>query len=902
MRLFSRPSVLPVISLAAGLILLCQSSVKAQELEWLVPTTGVGSLTPVGSNLFFDHPGPSGFLLQQVSLFNTGGLSQLVVANYGVLADPSLFAVLGDAVFFPVQRQNDPWTAVPDGIWKYTPSGTGRADPLRIAAGSLTAWQGALYFRGDSGDGDDELWTFDTVNTPQLLKDLNPQGASYPHDFVALSNGLYFIANTGNGDGLFRTNGTSAGTTLVRQLNNRVDWLVEHEGVLYFSHYERILPKYFLWRSDGTLAGTYSIAGFDQAIQSPTSWLGKLFFFEGGTLWVSDGTTHGNQPLKTWTSVNPGLVGYKGHVYLGAPGGSTSCLWRSDGVQTTLVDCQATFVASLHVCADRLYYRGGTGEVWRSDGTGAGTQRVAALSVVTPLASGVRELATFDGDLVFSFWNSLGNDSGIYRLDRHAQFSHEAKHLLPQDELWSRQPVLGDIDKDGDLDLFIANWGQNRLYRNDGHGGFEDITSTHLPALDEFTFQAAFGDVDGDGDLDLALAIYNFGTTKLSQNRLFLNDGTGRFVDGTVGRMPVFDDDTGVVAMADLDRDGDLDLVFGCEGKGSYKGDRLYLNDGKGNYTDATAGRLPKVADWTSGIAAGDVDGDGDLDLVFAKVLGQNRLFLNDGHVPPVFTDATSTNLPTIQNWSAHVVLADVDGDKDLDLVFSGDNQLCLNDGTGVFSDHTASLLPASTRSQCLDAADVDLDGDVDLLFTHYALERQNLLFVNDGSGKFSNLTNERLPGFSDESVDVAFADVDGDGDLDYVVANKGQNRLVFNRHRQVYSPEPAERGQIYKLDLYAKHGYAPGVQFVVPYLSVTEQKPPLMIPPLGRWGLGFVGLVNLPPQLVPHPQGKVSIQFPLPIDPVLAGKSLFTQGFVLHDLANWETWRFSNVNADLIK
>lgn len=157
---------------------------------------------------------------------------------------------------------------------------------------------------------------------------------------------------------------------------------------------------------------------------------------------------------------------------------------------------------------------------------------------------------------------------------------------------------------------------------------FDELRKRGLPKDSGSTEAVASGDVDGDGDRDLVLG--SFG-----QNRLYLNDGQGRFTDVTATRMPTAGDTTSAAALGDIDGDGDLDMVIGNHGP-----NRLYLNDGKGSFSDVTAARMPADTDPTSSVALGDVDGDGDLDLVFGStyvcvvypfcVGQQNRLYLNN--------------------------------------------------------------------------------------------------------------------------------------------------------------------------------------------------------------------------------------------------------------------------------
>src|SRR6185503_6610778 len=101
-----------------------------------------------------------------------------------------------------------------------------------------------------------------------------------------------------------------------------------------------------------------------------------------------------------------------------------------------------------------------------------------------------------------------------------------------------------------------ARNGQTRYYRNNGLGVFTDVTATHFVLRTDTTEDITAGDVDGDNDVDLVLANYT------GQPRLYLNDGTGKFVDAT-SQLPAGALSCGAVVLANVDGDNDLDLVLG---------------------------------------------------------------------------------------------------------------------------------------------------------------------------------------------------------------------------------------------------------------------------------------------------------------------------------------------------
>jgi hypothetical protein len=328
-------------------------------------------------------------------------------------------------------------------------------------------------------------------------------------------------------------------------------------------------------------------------------------------------------------------------------------------------------------------------------------------------------------------------------------------------EIMGPGAALLDYDNDGDLDAYLVQGGPlgpdktiadtDRLYRNDlvetGELTFVDVTAEAEIPAGGYGMGVAAGDFDGDGYVDLYV-------TNLGPNRLLRNDGDGTFSDVTATSGTGHDGWGTSAAFVDYDGDADLDLIVvnyveftfaandPCYSPTSARDycapsaydpspDRLYRNDGGGRFEDVTAAsQLARHYGAGLGVIATDIDGDGLVDLYVA----------NDGHA----------------------------------------NQMWINRGDGTFSDESllgGSALNAEGTAEAsmgVDAADFDGDGDEDLFMTHID-EETNTLFVNDGSGRFTDGTLEAGLGVSSRQrtgFGTAFVDYDNDGWLDLIAIN----------------------------------------------------------------------------------------------------------------------------------
>jgi len=347
----------------------------------------------------------------------------------------------------------------------------------------------------------------------------------------------------------------------------------------------------------------------------------------------------------------------------------------------------------------------------------------------------------------------------------------------------SEDADMADIDNDKDLDIIAIVKGTDIVILvNDGKGHFTDESGERLPEQEDivpdYHFQEVdLADVDGDGDKDIYLTADNS-----HQDILLINDGKGIFADETKIRLPWISNSGIDADFGDVDSDGDLDIYVA---NGFDAPNMLLINDGKGYFTDKSSLQLPEGVYNSREIDFGDVDGDGDLDIMLANgafwedTNRQNRLLMNKGG--GYFADETIDRLPTDNEPSLDADFGDVDGDKDLDIIVVGLHppHLLINNGRGEFLNKASAQLPRIDKDEIFDAdfADFDRDGDLDILMGA-------ILLVNDGKGIFTNRSVDYLPPMPKTKVcieNVDLGDVNGDGYPDIFMAT------LYGLHSQLW-------------------------------------------------------------------------------------------------------------------
>jgi hypothetical protein len=325
--------------------------------------------------------------------------------------------------------------------------------------------------------------------------------------------------------------------------------------------------------------------------------------------------------------------------------------------------------------------------------------------------------------------------------------------------------VVGDVDGDGDLDLLSSSYfnGTVSLRLNNGRGSFTAPATNAEIAVGATPAGVVLGDVDGDGDLDLLAGNVNGSSVSVR-----VNNGAGIFggsTDVAVGNSP------SSLAVGDIDGDGDLDLVVTNFNNATVS---VRLNNGRGSFT--TSAPTVIVGNRPNSIALGDIDGDGDLDFITANDnSGTLSVRFNDGSGS--FSAPATPDLP-MGSYPQSAVLGDLDGDGDLDVVsadLSGNAvRVRFNDGAGVFTARAATPDAAAGSSpKAVVLGDLDADGDLDMLVVGATGGVTTRL--NNGSGVFTTLASVAV---GTGAGTIAAGDLDGDGDLDLVTTGAVANTV----------------------------------------------------------------------------------------------------------------------------
>lgn len=450
---------------------------------------------------------------------------------------------------------------------------------------------------------------------------------------------------------------------------------------------------------------------------------------------------------------------------------------------------------------------------------------------------------------------------------------------------------LIDFDNDGDLDLIVMQVKQPPTFpgterrvlafRNN-NGNFVEATDAVLGTIMLVGPRASWAaDFNGDGRSDLFIAETGTDTFPYpgDQSRLFIQSADGRLIDETATRLPARISYTHDMAAADVDGDGDLDIVMGNYIKDS---PRIYLNNGSGIFSDP-GDRMPAdvASGWTENPSAGfiDVNRDGRPDLVLGgnyyalngpNSTRPNLLLMNDGTGrfvrDPAFT--IPPKLHGIEGVTVKIVSADLNGDGAPDLLLSTDSgaivpglQLLLHDGNGGLRDATAQLnFNYSSQDQWIvDLKVLDLNGDglpdivVRTNSSNYSpLNYNRSILLNRGNATFVD-ASEAFIASTHGGMRVGDFDRDGRPDVvtlyhDRLITHRSTQSLpvaLFNPVAPVFTIQPASQtataGNMVQLIATATGAPTPTLQWQRNGVPIPDAVNPILTLPQTTWSQGGV-------------------------------------------------------------
>ena len=381
--------------------------------------------------------------------------------------------------------------------------------------------------------------------------------------------------------------------------------------------------------------------------------------------------------------------------------------------------------------------------------------------------------------------------SGIIEIARAGTLKDSGMELT---NLYNSSVAWGDIDNDGDFDLAIMGWdGTNRYFQIYKNGANNRLTlSQSLIGISHGCL--SFADYDRDGDLDLAITgkiTEGYGTTKIYQN-----DGDGNFSESGIEVIDVY---TSSLAWGDYDNDGDLDLaLIGARMGAPGIVAKIYKNKGNGTFEDSGITDLTPIA--SGSVAWGDYDNDGDLDLALSGDTGVAgnyicKIYENDYESNPASPFSTSADLTLTGVMNSSLAWGDYNNDGWLDIAICGES-------TGGYvseiwkNDGDGTFTPAQSLTtgvynSSLAWGDYDNDGDLDLVVIGLTSGEPETPSSKIYENDSGTFSEDTGQSLDDvEQGSVAWCDYDGDKDIDLALTGSSASGAVTKIYKNDESVE----------------------------------------------------------------------------------------------------------------
>ncbi|HET9222396.1 MAG TPA: VCBS repeat-containing protein, partial [Roseiflexaceae bacterium] len=403
-------------------------------------------------------------------------------------------------------------------------------------------------------------------------------------------------------------------------------------------------------------------------------------------------------------------------------------------------------------------------------------------------------LGNFDGangpDIVLANFTAQAQTSQVYLNPGSGNFSAVPPTTLRASGPNAYSVSVGDVDGVSGPDIVLGNTNQpSQVYLNPGTGNFSNVTPAPIGGSGSNTLSVKLGDLNGDGALDL------FSANNIRNAQVFLNNGRGVFA--TPSEIPASFNGAQGAVLSDLNRDGLPDVVLANIGNPS----QVFLNTRVSASVEPSfrfPTQLPGTGRSTYGVAPGDLNGDGALDIVLGNNGQRSQVLLNRNDGTGTFAQPLDLDPSGPARRTFNVAVGDLNGDGALDIVLGNSgqsvngqfvpqpSQIFLNDGRGAFG--APRELPGSGRpTRSIALADLNADGALDIVLGNNVdpSNPQNTylsqVYLNPGDGDFSGVAPTDLPDSGRTTLSVVAADLNGDQRPDIVLGNYFvQNGLVI--------------------------------------------------------------------------------------------------------------------------
>jgi hypothetical protein len=383
-------------------------------------------------------------------------------------------------------------------------------------------------------------------------------------------------------------------------------------------------------------------------------------------------------------------------------------------------------------------------------------------------------ISNYDNQLFIGDFSSIRSTNQLFMGNGKGDFTESSDNAAVTSVRESVHSIVLDANGDSHADLYVSNGiKKNQLFLGHGNTAFTESTDgVSVNGIGDSQHAVAL-DANEDGRTDFYVS-QNSGN-----NELFVVESKGKYTEVADGDAVISGRDSQHTVVVDVNGDSHADLFVANYRANNYIGRsgkrQLFIGNGKGDFVEVTDGPAVTSGGESCHTAAIDANGDGSIDLYVTNADASNQMFLGNGNGE--FTEL----LPTLGGYARHAAVLDANGDAISDLYISkyGNNQLLLGDGAGSFADAywSGSAVTSDRQSHHAAVLDCNGDGNDDLYVSNYG---NNQLLLSDGTGTFTEVSDDDAVTSGGISYHAAILDANGDFYNDLYVSNDGENQLFL--------------------------------------------------------------------------------------------------------------------------